>query len=584
MKNQYTELFFKALSEKNNKNYLKSKKIFNKLLSTEKVLEAKFHLSQIYLLEKEFSYAKPYIEEMILKEYELPANLNNYSTILCYEKKYGEAIVCLKKALKFRPNDVYVEKSIAYIYRLNKQYAEAEKIYKKILTNHPLDVLNLIHISNLYFILGKTFLGLKFLLKAYQLDKANYETIFNLIARLPYVKIKYQKYLELLQKIIPKKILHENKIQKKSAINHAHKTTNLEQKKNLKLGFVSTNFFSHPVGYFLLDFLKTLKTYDVQIYLISDRNSEDNYTKEIKQHCHAWIKIFSMNNFTAMEKILSFELDFLFDLNGITNANRRDLFSCKLANKMVSWLGWFTSTGIPNIDYIHGDRHATPDNDQCKFSEKLVNNNNIWSCLSTSDILDVNSEINLDKKYFVYGMFQNPLKMSRQLIKAWSEILNKSKNTEILFGNNLYDNKLITKRILKLFSYYNVNLDKIKFSKKQDRRQAIERYNLIDAVLDTFPFNGATSSFEASFMGVPIITLNDTAHPTFRAGVSINSNLNLEKYIANNEKDYVFKALQLADNKSFSLRKNLMDSNRKSRLFDMKNFVEKFYETYNRLS
>ena len=584
MKNQYTELFFKALSEKNNKNYLKSKKIFNKLLSTEKVLEAKFHLSQIYLLEKEFSYAKPYIEEMILKEYELPANLNNYSTILCYEKKYGEAIVCLKKALKFRPNDVYVEKSIAYIYRLNKQYAEAEKIYKKILTNHPLDVLNLIHISNLYFILGKTFLGLKFLLKAYQLDKANYETIFNLIARLPYVKIKYQKYLELLQKIIPKKILHENKIQKKSAINHAHKTTNLEQKKNLKLGFVSTNFFSHPVGYFLLDFLKTLKTYDVQIYLISDRNSEDNYTKEIKQHCHAWIKIFSMNNFTAMEKILSFELDFLFDLNGITNANRRDLFSCKLANKMVSWLGWFTSTGIPNIDYIHGDRHATPDNDQCKFSEKLVNNNNIWSCLSTSDILDVNSEINLDKKYFVYGMFQNPLKMSRQLIKAWSEILNKSKNTEILFGNNLYDNKLITKRILKLFSYYNVNLDKIKFSKKKDRRQAIERYNLIDAVLDTFPFNGATSSFEASFMGVPIITLNDTAHPTFRAGVSINSNLNLEKYIANNEKDYVFKALQLADNKSFSLRKNLMDSNRKSRLFDMKNFVEKFYETYNRLS
>lgn len=584
MKNQYTELFFKALSEKNNKNYLKSKKIFNKLLSTEKVLEAKFHLSQIYLLEKEFSYAKPYIEEMILKEYELPANLNNYSTILCYEKKYGEAIVCLKKALKFRPNDVYVEKSIAYIYRLNKQYAEAEKIYKKILTNHPLDVLNLIHISNLYFILGKTFLGLKFLLKAYQLDNANYETIFNLIARLPYVKIKYQKYLELLQKIIPKKILHENKIQKKSAINHAHKTTNLDQKKNLKLGFVSTNFFSHPVGYFLLDFLKTLKTYDVQIYLISDRNSEDNYTKEIKQHCHAWIKIFSMNNFTAMEKILSFELDFLFDLNGITNANRRDLFSCKLANKMVSWLGWFTSTGIPNIDYIHGDRHATPDNDQCKFSEKLVNNNNIWSCLSTSDILDVNSEINLDKKYFVYGMFQNPLKMSRQLIKAWSEILNKSKNTEILFGNNLYDNKLITKRILKLFSYYNVNLDKIKFSKKKDRRQAIERYNLIDAVLDTFPFNGATSSFEASFMGVPIITLNDTAHPTFRAGVSINSNLNLEKYIANNEKDYVFKALQLADNKSFSLRKNLMDSNRKSRLFDMKNFVEKFYETYNRLS
>ena len=283
MKNKFIDLYQKALSEKINRNFVKSKKIFNTLLSTDKSLEAKFHLSQIYMLENNFSYAKSYIEEMIQKEYELPTNLNNYAAILSYEKKYEEAITYYKKALKFRPNDLYVEKSMAYNYRLNKQFKESEEIYKKILNKNPLDISNIINISNLYFKLGKKFLGLKFLLKAQQVDKTNYEVIYNLIQKLPYFKIKYKKYLELLKKIVPKNFINSKEILNKYNTNKIKLASGESNKKSLKFGFISGDFFSHPVSFFLLDFLKILKTYDVQIYLISDKNNEDQYTREIKK-------------------------------------------------------------------------------------------------------------------------------------------------------------------------------------------------------------------------------------------------------------------------------------------------------------
>ena len=582
-KDKIESLFAIAFIEKDKKNFRESKKKFNKILSNINSLEAKHHLSEIHLLEKDFFLAKIYVEELIANNYKLADNLNKLGVILSSEKNYSEAIIFLEKSLNISPDDLHVQKNIAYNYRLNLQYTEAEEVYKGILYRHPGDIENLRNISNLYFILGKTFSGFKFLLKAYKADENNYKTILNLIARLPYIKIKSKKNLALLKRIIPKK--NSSEIEK-TFINEEKNTKmyNTNNDKCLKLGFVSGDFFSHPVGYFLFDFLRILKKYNVEIHMVSDKKNTDSYTREIKRGSHKWIDIHSIENLKAAEKIKRHELDLLFDLSGVTNSPRRNLFAHKLAHKSVSWMGWLASTGIPNIDYIYGDKYATPDEDQPKFIEKLINKNSIWCCLSTSDILQVNQKINLNSKYFVYAMFQNPLKMSHKLIAAWSEILNKTNNTKILFANRLYESDLIKNRILKLFSYYKVDKNRIDFSKQMKRKEALECYNSTDAVLDTFPYNGGTSSFEASFMGVPIITLNDPKHIMFRCGVSINSNLGLEKFIANNEAEYVSKAILLAEKKDPILRQDLIEANRKSKLFDMENFAKNFYDTCLNLS
>ena len=581
-KDNIESLLVKALVEKDKKNFNKSKKIFNKILSITGSVEAEHHLAEIYLLEKEYILSKHYLQRLIANEYKLADNLNKLGVIFSFERDFSEAILLFKKSLNIFSENLIVQKNLAFNYRLNYQYSDAEQIYKDILYRYPKDIDNLCNISNLYFTLGRTFLGFKFLLKAYKIDKKRFKTIINLVARLPYIKIKSKKNLLFLEKIVPKKNLFKTEdvtINFKSIKNY-----NTNNDKCLKLGFISNDFFSHPVGYYLFDFLKILKKQNVEIIMFSDKKNTDNYTKEIKKDSHKWIDIHSLENFSVAEKIKRNELDLLFDLSGITNGRRRDLYVHKLALKTISWMGWLASTGIPNIDHIYGDKYATPDDDQPKFTEKLINKNSIWCCLSTSDIRKVNQKVNLNEKYFVFAMFQNPLKMSNILIKTWSEILNKTTNTKILFANRLYESDLIKNRILKLFSYYKVNINRICFSKQMKRNEVLECYNNTDAVLDTFPYNGGTSSFEASFMGVPIITLNDPNHIMFRCGSSINCNLGLEKFIAKNESEYVSKAILLAEKKDPIFRQELIERNRNSNLFNMENFVMNFYENCLNLS
>jgi protein O-GlcNAc transferase len=581
-KNSIESLLVKALVEKDKKNFNKSKRIFNKILSITDSLEARHHLVEIYLLEKEYILSKLYVQTLIANGYKLADNLNKLGVIFSSERNFSEAILLFKKSLNIFSGNLIVQKNLAYNFRLNYQYSDAEQIYKDILYRYPKDIDNLCNISNLYFTLGKTFLGFKFLLKAYKIDKKSFKTIINLVARLPYIKIKSKKNLLFLEKIVPKKNLFKTEgatIDFKSIKNY-----NTNNDKCLKLGFISNDFFSHPVGYYLFDFLKILKKQNVEIIIFSDKKNTDNYTKEIKKNSHKWIDTYSLKNFSVAEKIKRNELDLLFDLSGITNSQRRDLYVHKLALKTISWMGWLASTGIPNIDHIYGDKYATPDDDQPKFTEKLINKNSIWCCLSTSDIRKVNQKVNLNEKYFVFAMFQNPLKMSNILIKTWSEILNKTTNTKILFANRLYESDLIKNRILKLFSHYKVNINRIEFSKQMKRNEVLECYNNTDAVLDTFPYNGGTSSFEASFMGVPIITLNDPKHIMFRCGSSINCNLELEKFIAKNESEYVSKAILLAEKKDPIFRKELIERNRNSNLFNMENFVMNFYENCLNLS
>ena len=581
-KDNIESLLVKALVEKDKKNFNKSKKFYNKILSITGSVEAEHHLAEIYLLEKEYILSKHYLQRLIANEYKLADNLNKLGVIFSFERDFSEAILLFKKSLNIFSENLIVQKNLAFNYRLNYQYSDAEQIYKDILYRYPKDIDNLCNISNLYFTLGRTFLGFKFLLKAYKIDKKRFKTIINLVARLPYIKIKSKKNLLFLEKIVPKKNLFKTEdvtINFKSIKNY-----NTNNDKCLKLGFISNDFFSHPVGYYLFDFLKILKKQNVEIIMFSDKKNTDNYTKEIKKDSHKWIDIHSLENFSVAEKIKRNELDLLFDLSGITNGRRRDLYVHKLALKTISWMGWLASTGIPNIDHIYGDKYATPDDDQPKFTEKLINKNSIWCCLSTSDIRKVNQKVNLNEKYFVFAMFQNPLKMSNILIKTWSEILNKTTNTKILFANRLYESDLIKNRILKLFSYYKVNINRICFSKQMKRNEVLECYNNTDAVLDTFPYNGGTSSFEASFMGVPIITLNDPNHIMFRCGSSINCNLGLEKFIAKNESEYVSKAILLAEKKDPIFRQELIERNRNSNLFNMENFVMNFYENCLNLS
>ena len=165
------------------------------------------------------------------------------------------------------------------------------------------------------------------------------------------------------------------------------------------------------------------------------------------------------------------------------------------------------------------------------------------------------------------------------LIKTWSSILSNINNSKILLIYNGIDSSEIRQSIINDFLKFGVSEDKIILKGFMERKDLLEMYNDIDIALDPFPYNGGSTSFEASWMGCPLLTKKGKTFLS-RCGESININLNMREMIAEDEQDYINKAIQIANNKEIllDLRKRLLLNSRKSNLFNAKLYSENFYQ------
>jgi len=259
--------------------------------------------------------------------------------------------------------------------------------------------------------------------------------------------------------------------------------------------------------------------------------------------------------------------------------NRLPIFKEKCAPIQVNWIGCASSTGIKEIDYIIGDPYASPIEDQHKFTEKIYNLNNIWSCFSTSNLY-LDTKISKNKNnYITYGCFNNIVKLNDNVISVWSKILNKVKNSKLFLKYPAYDNPEIKNNILKKLKKFQITDDRIIIVGKTQKNELLEYYNKIDIVLDTFPHNGITTNFEAAYMGTPILTKEQNSF-MLRCGESINKNLKMDDWIAKDEEDYISKGINFAQNKNFleNLKIELKDRAFKSYLFDSESFSNDFYQ------
>ena len=257
------------------------------------------------------------------------------------------------------------------------------------------------------------------------------------------------------------------------------------------------------------------------------------------------------------------------------------IFKNRCAPVQATWCGWLASTGIKEIDYIIGDVYSTPLSDQWKFVEKIYQLRKIWQCLSISNL---NSEIFSIKKnngkFITFGSFHNTLKINESVITTWSKILKQIPNSKLLLKSSSFDVLQVRENFLKQFTSNGVNQSQIIIDGGSSRSEYLQFYNNIDIALDTFPINGGTTSFEAAYMGVPILTKISEKSFWFRSGESVNKNLNMNDWIAKNEDDYITKAIKFSENKNYliKLKTKLRNIAFKSPLFDSESFSNDFYE------
>ena len=185
----------------------------------------------------------------------------------------------------------------------------------------------------------------------------------------------------------------------------------------------------------------------------------------------------------------------------------------------------------------------------------------------------------LTSKFFTFGSFNNFLKLSNETIQVWDKILKNVPNSRLVLKSLQSVDKNFKNYIIKKFDNSINPENLIILNVKKDKKNHLEDYNKIDITLDTFPYNGVTTSFESIWMGVPVLVLKGSRFVS-RCGYSINKNLELEDLIANDKEDYLLKATKLASKenrqKLNELRKSLRQKALASPLFNIKLFTDSF--------
>jgi protein O-GlcNAc transferase len=353
-------------------------------------------------------------------------------------------------------------------------------------------------------------------------------------------------------------------------------TNNRSTDRKLKIGYVSLDFRSHSVAYFFEPVLSAHDRERFETFCYSDVLYEDEITERIKARANIWRDVVEMSDEQTADLIRKDQIDILVDLSGLTSP-RILSFARKPAPVQVTWIGYPATTGISTIDYKIVDNVTDPSGIAEQFyTETLIRMPDCFLCYqSDRDGPGINQLPALESGHITFGSFNNFAKLSPQVFALWSEVLIKIPDAHLVMKAWSFSDKKARQHALEMFSKENVAAERITLlSYKQSSREHLSLYNMIDIGLDTFPYNGTTTTCEALWMGIPVITLAGNAHVS-RVGMSLLSTVGLPEFVARTSDEFVDIAVNLAAdlNKLNSLRERLRGMMQSSPLMNAKEFT-----------
>ena len=445
-----------------------------------------------------------------------------------------------------------------------KMYLEAEKKFSE---NHKY----LAHGIDLYKYLIKHKEKITVLEKLLKLNGVNKSFGTSYITTQMYLSNWKQKNFEEFQKKYSSifKVLDSKKLHKIDV-----------NKKKVKVGFYSPDFKQHPTFYFIKDLLKNLKNtkYESCALSISKTSNHDNITDEYKNLFDNWIDLGDKSDQEIVKTIQEAKVDILIDLVGLWAYNTIDIFNTRICPLQISWLGFNNSTGLKEVDFILADVNTVQDEEK-DYLTKIYKLPKIWNSHCGFKYKRVYNELSYKKKgYFTFGSFNNFVKINEEVLDTWIEILKKVKNSKLVLKSSLLICDEVIKEKFEKEGLTN-SLEILKKTKREDFLSHINLYDEIDLCLDTFPFTGVTTTFEALWKNVPVITRAGYNFNS-RCGESIIKNAGIENFIAANNDDYVEKAVYFANNtvELEKTRKILFNKIIETPLFDTKEFSSNFCE------
>ena len=318
--------------------------------------------------------------------------------------------------------------------------------------------------------------------------------------------------------------------------------------RRLRIGYVSPDFRQHSVANFLEALLQGHHTEAIEVTCYAAVKSPDAVTARLQEQAARWRNVMGLTDEAVAGMIRSDGIDILVDLAGHTAGNRLGVFARNPAPVQATYLGYPNTTGLSRIDYRVTDAEADPAGaDDALYSERLYRLPRCFLAYRpAAEAPAVTARPGATGKPITFGSFNMLAKMSSQTIAAWAAVLRAQPEARLVIKSAPLIDRATGARTHARFAEHGIAATRVQLVPfMQDRGRHLEAYGRIDIALDTFPYNGTTTTCEALWMGVPVVTFAGDRHAA-HVGKSLLHAIGLDELVAPSAEGYVALAGELA--------------------------------------
>ncbi|HWA37349.1 MAG TPA: tetratricopeptide repeat protein [Burkholderiales bacterium] len=351
----------------------------------------------------------------------------------------------------------------------------------------------------------------------------------------------------------------------------------------LRVGYVSPDFRGHAVALFLAPLLASHDRGAFRIYAYSTAAQADEVTERLRRMCDEWRDLASVPDDLAAQRIRDDGIDILVDLAGYTAGGRLPLFARKPAPVQVSWLGYPGTTGVRAIDYRFTDAQADPEGEaDAHATEKLWRLPQGFLCFSPAadvPVVQLPAERN---GQVTFGSFNNLAKVGPEVLSTWAELLRRIPQARLLLKAHALRSASARRRVADALAAAGIPESRLVLLEAEARVEThLARYGEVDIALDTFPYAGTTTTCEALWMGVPVVTLRGNSHVS-RVGASLLEHAGLPELVGASREHYLEIAQSLAADlpRLREMRRTLRERLKASKLMDRAGFARSVETAY----
>ena len=487
--------------------------------------------------------------------------------------KFQDAVNCYRQALALQPGDFDALNNLGISRQNLFSFEDAMASYHKALAIKPDFAEAHNNLGNAYRDIGQIDQAIACYQRALQLRQDYFEAHSNLLFALNY-STSHTPSFNLEQASDFGRIAS-----KKSALRFTS-WHSPGQPEKLRVGLVSGDLRNHVVGYFLEAVLAHINPARVELIAYSTQHKEDELTARIRPYFSLWKSLSGKSDDDAARTIHADGVHVLLDISGHTAYNRLPVFSRKPAPVQASWLGYFATTGLAEMDYFLADETGLPETLRDQFTEAAWILPDTRLCFTAPDVdIPATPLPALSNGAITFGCFQNLTKVNDEVLTVWEKIFAALPNARLRMQCKQLAEQAQVEKLFQRLQQHGIRPAQVELQSASSRENYLAAHCEVDLILDTFPFPGGTTTCEALWMGVPTLTLAGESLLA-RQGASLLSAAGLPEWVATGKSDYISKAAALASDlpKLSMLRAGLRRQVLASPLFDAPRFARNFEE------